>query len=60
MPVISVRVSTIRIDGELMRGDGAAVNWREFHDGAGEVLVKSVNRVGLLDRRYFICGKTIP
>jgi len=50
----------IRIDGELMRGDGAAVNWREFHAGAGEVLVKSVNRVGLLDRRHFICGKTIP
>ena len=29
------------LDGELMRDDGAAVNWREFHAGAGEVLVKS-------------------
>ena len=50
----------IRIDGELMRGDGAAVNWREFHAGAGEVLVKSVNGVGLLHRRHFISGKTMP
>jgi phosphoribosyl-dephospho-CoA transferase len=49
----------IRIDGELMRDDGVAVNWREFHSGASEVLVKSIDRFGLLDRRLFILGKTI-
>ena len=30
----------MRLDGELMRDNGAAVNWREFHTGAGEVLVE--------------------
>jgi phosphoribosyl-dephospho-CoA transferase len=48
----------MRLDGELMRDDGAAVNWREFHSGAGEVLVKSINGVGLLDRDLFISGRT--
>ncbi|HEY9455983.1 MAG TPA: malonate decarboxylase holo-[acyl-carrier-protein] synthase [Bradyrhizobium sp.] len=50
----------MRLDGELMRDDGAAVNWREFHAGAAEVLVKRVDGIGLLDRRHFIFGKTIP
>lgn len=49
----------MRLDGELMRSDGVAVNWREFHTGASEVLVKSIDRFGLLDRRHFILGKTI-
>ena len=49
----------MRIDGELMREDGAAVNWREFHAGAGEVLVKSIDAVGLLGRDCFISGKTM-
>jgi phosphoribosyl-dephospho-CoA transferase len=48
----------MRLDGELMRDDGAAVNWREFHSGAGEVLVKSIDGVGLLDRDLFISGRT--
>jgi phosphoribosyl-dephospho-CoA transferase len=30
----------MRLDGELVRDDGAAVNWRELHAGAAEVLVK--------------------
>jgi phosphoribosyl-dephospho-CoA transferase len=30
----------MRLDGELIRSDGAAVNWRELHAGAAEVLVK--------------------
>jgi phosphoribosyl-dephospho-CoA transferase len=47
----------MRLDGELMRADGAAVNWREFHAGAGEVLVKRIDSVGLLDRSLFISGK---
>jgi phosphoribosyl-dephospho-CoA transferase len=49
----------MRLDGELMRDDGAAVNWREFHAGAGEVLVKHIDGVGLLDRDLFISGGTI-
>ncbi|MET0676040.1 MAG: malonate decarboxylase holo-[acyl-carrier-protein] synthase [Bradyrhizobium sp.] len=49
----------MRLDGELMRDDGAAVNWREFHAGASEVLVKHIDGVGLLDRRHFASGKTL-
>jgi phosphoribosyl-dephospho-CoA transferase len=44
----------MRLDGELMGADGAAVNWREFHGGAGELLVKSIERVVLLGRQQFI------
>jgi len=48
----------MRLDGELMREDGAAVNWREFYAGSGEVLVKSIEGVRLLDRDLFISGRT--
>jgi phosphoribosyl-dephospho-CoA transferase len=44
------------LDGELMREDGAAVNWREFHGGSEQVLVKSMETVSLLDRGQFISG----
>jgi phosphoribosyl-dephospho-CoA transferase len=50
----------MRLDGELMREDGAAVNWREFHSGAGEVLVKDIEGIRLLDRELFISGRTRP
>jgi phosphoribosyl-dephospho-CoA transferase len=50
----------MRLDGELMREDGAAVNWREFHAGAGEVLVKDIEGIRLLDRELFISGRTRP
>ncbi|MHC2625464.1 phosphoribosyl-dephospho-CoA transferase [Bradyrhizobium huanghuaihaiense] len=46
----------MRLDGELMGADGAAVNWREFHGGASELLVKSIDSVGLLGRHQFISG----
>ncbi|WFU26903.1 malonate decarboxylase holo-[acyl-carrier-protein] synthase [Bradyrhizobium sp. CB1717] len=46
----------MRLDGELMGADGAAVNWREFHGGAGELLVKSIDSVELLGRHQFISG----
>jgi phosphoribosyl-dephospho-CoA transferase len=49
----------MRLDGELMRDDGAAVNWRELHAGAGEVLVKSIDAVGLFDRKLFVSGGSI-
>ena len=48
----------MRLDGELMRWDGAAVNWREFRAGSGELLVKSIEGVRLLDRDLFIAGRT--
>jgi len=49
----------MRLDGELMREDGAAVNWREFHAGVGDVLVKSIDGVGLLDRDLFVSGTAL-
>jgi phosphoribosyl-dephospho-CoA transferase len=49
----------MRLDGELMREDRAAVNWRELHTGAGEVLVKSVDGVALLRRDLFVAGRTM-
>ena len=39
-----------------VRADGAAVNWRELHGGASELLVKSIGSVILLDRNRFISG----
>ena len=48
----------MRLDGELMREDGAAVNWREFHAGSGEVLVKRIEDVRLEDRGLFVAGRT--
>ena len=47
-------VAPMRLDGELMRGDGAAVNWREFSSGAREVLVKHSNGIGLSGRDSFV------
>ena len=49
----------MRLDGELVRDDGAAVNWREFHAGAREVLVKTVGGVALLDRSLFLSGEVL-
>lgn len=46
----------MRLDGELMGADGAAVNWREFHGGASELLVKRIESVVLLGRHQFMSG----
>ncbi|OPY98771.1 phosphoribosyl-dephospho-CoA transferase [Bradyrhizobium sacchari] len=46
----------MRLDGELMGAGGAAVNWREFHGGASELLVKNIDSVGLLGRHQFVSG----
>ena len=46
----------MRLDGELVRDDGAGVNWRELHAGAREVLVKAIRGVVLLDANHFING----
>ena len=50
----------MRLDGELVRGDGAAANWRELHAGASEVLVKSLRRVALVETRDFLDGAPLP
>lgn len=52
-------VAPMRIDGELVREDGAAVNWREFHAGSDQVLVKRIDGVGLFDRRRFASGGAV-
>jgi phosphoribosyl-dephospho-CoA transferase len=48
----------MRLDGELMRVDGAAANWREFYGGGSELLVKSIGSVILIERQQFISGAT--
>jgi phosphoribosyl-dephospho-CoA transferase len=45
----------MRIDGELVRGDGAGVNWRELHVG-GEVVVKTATDVALCGADAFLAG----
>jgi len=44
----------IRIDGELLRADGAGVNWRELHSGAPELVIKTAADVILCRRESFI------
>jgi phosphoribosyl-dephospho-CoA transferase len=46
----------MRLDGELVREDGASVNWRELHTGEREVLVKTTDGVTLLDANHFLSG----
>ena len=49
----------MRLDGELVRDDGASVNWRELHTGEREVLVKTTDGVTLLDANHFLGGKVL-
>jgi len=44
----------MRIDGELIRQDGTAAQWRELFDGAAEVLVKRMAGVGPMSRAEFL------
>jgi phosphoribosyl-dephospho-CoA transferase len=44
----------MRLDGELIRDDGAAVSWRELHAGAPQILVKTLGGVTLLDTSFFL------
>ncbi len=44
----------MRIDGELVRDDGAAAHWRELFDGAAEILVKRMEGVGPMARSEFL------
>jgi phosphoribosyl-dephospho-CoA transferase len=44
----------MRLDGELLRADGAGVNWREVHTGAAELALKSGNEVTLYPLARFL------
>ncbi|KVC52325.1 malonate decarboxylase holo-[acyl-carrier-protein] synthase [Burkholderia stagnalis] len=46
----------MRIDGELLRDDGAGVNWRELHAGLPEVAIKTAGVVALGAAAEFIAG----
>ncbi len=50
----------VRLDGEFIRNDGAAVNWREIHAGTGEILVKTNGGVALLDPKLFLAAEVRP
>ncbi|MGY3621075.1 malonate decarboxylase holo-[acyl-carrier-protein] synthase [Bradyrhizobium sp. USDA 10063] len=50
-------LAPMRLDGEVVRDDGAAVNWRELHAGADQVLVKTIGGVALLDTSLFLAGE---
>ena len=49
----------MRLDGEFVRDDGAAVNWREIHTGVPDILVKTAGSVALLEARHFLPGKVL-
>jgi phosphoribosyl-dephospho-CoA transferase len=48
------REAPMRIDGEVVANQGAAVQWRELCSGTEQVLVKSVDRVALMSRARFL------
>ncbi len=44
----------MRLDGELVRNDGSAANWREVHDQSPELLVKSLVGVAMMPTADFL------
>jgi phosphoribosyl-dephospho-CoA transferase len=50
--------ASMRIDGELLRDDGAGVNWRELHARQPEVAVKTAISVELMPAGVFVTGGT--
>ena len=50
------QAAPMRLDGELVRSDGAGVNWRELHEGAAEVLVKTTHDALLQETHRFLDG----
>lgn len=47
-----------RIDGELMRADGAAASWHELHAGGREILVKTPHSIMLVPTERFVNGES--
>ena len=52
------RAAPMRLDGEIVRDDGAGVHWRELRSGARDVLAKTVRQPTLLNSAEFI-GRSI-
>jgi len=50
------REAPMRIDGELVRADGAGVSWRELHACSGELLVKTITDTVVLPAGAFLEG----
>ncbi len=46
----------MRLDGEFVREDGGAANWREFLGTGRDVMVKSLGGAGFVDRQRFLRG----
>ena len=46
--------SPVRLDGELVREDGAGVNWRELRAGGAELALKTASDVILYSRASFL------
>jgi phosphoribosyl-dephospho-CoA transferase len=44
----------VRLDGELVRADGAGANWRELHAGGTELALKTASQALLCARSDFI------
>ncbi|MGA2998999.1 malonate decarboxylase holo-[acyl-carrier-protein] synthase [Bradyrhizobium sp.] len=50
-------VAPMRLDGELVRDDGAGVNWRELHAGVGEVLLKTSSGVTVQKANFLLSSE---
>ncbi|PCE27245.1 malonate decarboxylase holo-[acyl-carrier-protein] synthase, partial [Burkholderia ubonensis] len=46
----------MHVDGELLRDDGAGVNWRELHAGLPDVAIKTADGVALGSAAGFLAG----
>ncbi|WP_332455363.1 phosphoribosyl-dephospho-CoA transferase MdcG domain-containing protein, partial [Burkholderia ubonensis] len=46
----------MRVDGELLRDDGAGANWRELHAGLPDVAIKTAGGVMLGPAAAFLAG----
>jgi phosphoribosyl-dephospho-CoA transferase len=44
----------VRLDGELVRADGAGANWRELHAGGAELVLKTASQALLCARADFM------
>lgn len=47
-------VAPMRVDGELLRADGAGANWRELNCASADVLVKTAAESLLCGREHFL------
>lgn len=50
-------MAPMRLDGELVRDDGAGVNWRELHADVDDVLLKTSDGVTLQKANLFLSGE---